>query len=179
MKKMILAAVGLLLGLAAGTGWAVVTHEAPPLPAVDSLAAHGETVPVAETDDHGVAEASPPAGVSADPRAEHDANPSIPPAQNGSLDSDEAVPAAMLPDAGAMASGADPQGDSGADQLARIFAAMQPRDAARVLSHLRDNEIRDVLTLMAPRQAAAVLSNMEPGRAAVLSRSVLEREDTP
>ncbi len=61
----------------------------------------------------------------------------------------------------------------GAKQLARIFAAMQPRDAAAVLGHMSDAEITSILSHIQPRQAASILSRMDPDRAAILSRSVL------
>jgi hypothetical protein len=61
----------------------------------------------------------------------------------------------------------------GVEQLARIFAAMQARDAAQVLEHMSDAEVRSILTRVGARQAASILSNMNADRAAVLSRAVL------
>jgi len=61
-------------------------------------------------------------------------------------------------------------------RLAKVFATMQAREAARVLEHLNDGEIQVILAGVGNREAAAILSNMTPERAAVISRAVISGE---
>jgi hypothetical protein len=61
-------------------------------------------------------------------------------------------------------------------RLAKVFASMQAREAARVLEHLNDSEIQVILAGVGNREAAAILSNLTPERAAVISRAVISGE---
>lgn len=54
-------------------------------------------------------------------------------------------------------------------RLAKIFATMGPKDAARVLAQMTDHDVEIILGLLSDRQAAAILINLPPPRAAVLS----------
>ncbi len=88
------------------------------------------------------------------------------------------------PDAAGLASAASSapahvHSEAGAIQLAKIFSAMQPGDAARVLAEMADDEIERILAHVAARQAAAILSSLEPARAATLSRGVLGQAGAP
>lgn len=58
-------------------------------------------------------------------------------------------------------------------RLAKIFSAMQAKDAARVLGQMEDRDIRSVLSLMGDRQAAAILSALTPERAAAITKGAL------
>ncbi len=58
-------------------------------------------------------------------------------------------------------------------RLAKIFSAMQAKDAAKVLSQMEDRDIRVVLSLMGDRQAAAILTALPPERAAAITRGAL------
>jgi MgtE intracellular N domain len=58
-------------------------------------------------------------------------------------------------------------------QLARLFAAMPARDAARVLLELDQSDAQVVLSAMDNRHAAEILSNFPPDRAADMSKLVL------
>ena len=58
-------------------------------------------------------------------------------------------------------------------RLAKIFAAMQAKDAARVLQQMDDNDVGVVLGYLAERQAAAILGNFPPERAAQIGRQSL------
>jgi hypothetical protein len=58
-------------------------------------------------------------------------------------------------------------------RLARVFAQMNPREAAPVLSSLSDAEVRVILMQLAERTVAEILSNMEPERAARLTRLLI------
>jgi hypothetical protein len=61
-------------------------------------------------------------------------------------------------------------------RLAKVFASMQAREAARVLEHLDDGEVQIILGQLGNREAAAVLSNLTPERAAVISRAIIRGE---
>ena len=194
MKTTILAAAAAtVLGMVGGTAWTVATHEPAPAPAAVDTAAVADTAAMVDTaavaDAHVEhAEDSTATGQHHDPTASRPDAEETTPAASGAAGT---APAATAMDGGAptraedpmreppvAGSGGEAETQSGADQLARIFTAMQPRDAARVLGQLTDAEIREILTRMGARQAAAVLSNMAPERAAVLSRTVLAGEGT-
>lgn len=69
--------------------------------------------------------------------------------------------------------GEDASEPDGSARLGKIFAAMDARDAARVLEMLDDHEVRSILSHMTDRHAAAILGHFDPARAATLSRVVL------
>lgn len=173
MKNVVAGVVAAVLGIIGGTAWTVVARGPAPA-AADSAVVESAADPVAaESPSHSVALAPAETG-------EADTNPEPTPA---AVEPQPPTPSAPAPTTGAQAPAAAPSGEGeapGADQLARIFTAMQARDAARVLSQLTDSEIRDILVRMGARQAASILSSMDPERAADLSRIVLGgREATP
>ena len=55
-------------------------------------------------------------------------------------------------------------------RLAKIFAAMSPKDAAKVMDQMPDTDVRSILALMSDRSAAAVLSQFTPVRAATITK---------
>ena len=55
-------------------------------------------------------------------------------------------------------------------RLAKIFATMGAKDAARVLGQMTDHDVSVILNLLRDRQAAAILINLPAPRAAVLSQ---------
>lgn len=61
-------------------------------------------------------------------------------------------------------------------QMAKMFAGMQPREAARVLSQMEDAEIEALLSLLRERQASAILGNLPPERAAVITQNVIRSD---
>jgi len=73
--------------------------------------------------------------------------------------------------AAALEDGLPPEGPQ---RLAKIFGAMEPRDAAAVLQNLEDGEVKAILMEMSDRKVADILGEFEPKRAATLSRIVLE-----
>ena len=187
MKTTILAAVAAtVLGMVGGTAWTVVAHEPAPVP-TDSAAVADANVEPATDSAAATAAARPPEAQSVAPAETEESGHMDPASHSAAHGGDQTGPSA---DAAAPAptrmeraatpqpavAGAETETESGADQLARIFTAMQPRDAARVLGQLTDAEVREILTRMGARQAAAVLSNMAPERAAILSRTVLSGE---
>ena len=62
----------------------------------------------------------------------------------------------------------------GADKVARIFGAMQPKEAAKVLEQLTDSEVHDILSSLNEKQAAALLQAMPAPRAAAISKLALK-----
>jgi hypothetical protein len=68
---------------------------------------------------------------------------------------------------------AAPQPELEVEQLAKLFAAMQPKDAARILEQMDDQDVKAILARLRERQAAAILSSLPPQRVAAISRSVM------
>jgi hypothetical protein len=58
-------------------------------------------------------------------------------------------------------------------RLAKIFGAMQAKDAGKVLEQMTDSDIRTVLGMMSDRQAAAILSTLSPPRAAAITKGIV------
>lgn len=69
-----------------------------------------------------------------------------------------------------------PEGALTSAELAKLFASMQARDAAKVLEQMEDFEVQVILGALGNREAAAILSNLTPERAAVISRAVIRGE---
>jgi len=67
-----------------------------------------------------------------------------------------------------------PTPDSAVEKrLAKVFAAMQPRDAARVLTQMDDGDVQTILASLNGKQQAAILGNFPAPRAAKLAQSQL------
>jgi hypothetical protein len=58
-------------------------------------------------------------------------------------------------------------------KLAKIFGAMAPKDAAKVLEQLEDAEIQAIVGGLSDKQAAAIMQQLSPQRAAAISRAAL------
>lgn len=58
-------------------------------------------------------------------------------------------------------------------KLAKVFGAMQPRDAARVLEQMDDADVRTILASLNNKQQAAILGTFPTQRAAVIMRATL------
>lgn len=69
-----------------------------------------------------------------------------------------------------------PSGGMSTSQLADLYGTMAPREAAKVLEHMEDDEVQVILAGLDNRKAAAILSNLSPERAAIVSRSVIRGE---
>jgi hypothetical protein len=63
--------------------------------------------------------------------------------------------------------------NEGPARLAKIFGAMEPKDAAAVLENLSDIEVESILLTMSDRKVAGILGEFAPERAASLSRVVM------
>jgi flagellar motility protein MotE (MotC chaperone) len=59
------------------------------------------------------------------------------------------------------------------EHLAKVFATMEPKGAAAVLEQMSDGEVTQILGAIQERQAAAILEYFTPQRAAAVSRALL------
>jgi len=57
--------------------------------------------------------------------------------------------------------------------LAKLFASMQPKEAAQVLQRMADDDVQIILGYVGTRQAAAILAELPPDRVATLSKLAL------
>jgi hypothetical protein len=195
MRTILMSLVGILIGTCAVSTIYVLRSTAPAVPglpaAADSTGAVVAPVPgaAALADPPGAAGAGASAGapkLSAVDLGRTDAVPTIgsgvadtrtpggsaearPSGSGGTVSMPAA--AASRPPANSVAANA---GASGAERLARIFAAMKPEDAAKVLEELEDRDVRSILVHLGDRRAAAILGHLTPERAANLSRWVIE-----
>lgn len=81
---------------------------------------------------------------------------------------------AVSPDAAVRKLGAAPGADSTVGRkLARVFGAMQPRDAARVLEQMDDSDVSTILASLSNKQQAAILGTFPTQRAATIMRAAL------
>jgi hypothetical protein len=183
MKMLWVAVAGLVLGVAAGTGWSAVRTKTEILSA--RAAEKPKTAPRPGGEGHGATDetAVPPLDApAADSSLAGDTAVAEPPDSSG-------VPAVVLPtDVSAVEDslGAPGQADpaaamigvagvagEGARRLGKIFGAMRPADAAGVLGRMTDAEAAAVLLEMSDRQAAPIVGSLPPDRAAVVGRLVL------
>lgn len=58
-------------------------------------------------------------------------------------------------------------------KLAKIFAAMPPKEAAKVLEQLDNSEVQAVLSGLNGKEAAAILQHLPPERAGAISKAAL------
>lgn len=179
MNAKLIAAVGLCFILGATGGTVMQMRTVPEEPAehaaeaaTDSTA--GDTAHAAETahaDASGPAD-TPAAAPAGEPRdTAKPATPASAPADRPVQDSATAAPepAQAQPEPDQRA-----QVDSAAARLARIFGAMRPEEAARLLEPLPEGDVRAVLFALSDRKAAAILANFKGERATALARALLQ-----
>lgn len=84
-----------------------------------------------------------------------------------------AAPAAASP-----APTATPTVDSVAEaserRLAKVFTAMEPKQAAKVLAHMDNNDVQIILGYVGPRQAASIMAELPAERVATLSKLAMQ-----
>jgi len=180
MRVVVFGVVAFAFGLAGATVWAARVDGPPALAAAsaDTASVRADSMPAeamiamepratamtyVPLPGSGETEQSVPNGRSED--EELDAAEPIPVAGSGS--------SSIHPPTGSDGVGyssAIPLGDS---RLGKIFTAMQPREAARVLEQMSDHDVGVILGMVTDRQAAAILSNLPPERAAGISRDAL------
>ncbi len=193
MKKLILLSVlGLVLGLGGGTGVAIVmapaatpdsAHAAPADSTSDG--GHKEPTVVAAAEELATAPAAIPDSATtvaahADSGASHDAGK---PAVTTGADTKSQVAHAdtSRPATSAPPPAAQPDSTPRIQlrRIARIFAAMSPREAAKVLVQLDDADVAAILGSLTEKQAAGVLTALPPDRAASISRGTLRPRTGP
>ena len=178
MKKVIiLAVVGLLVGIGGGTGRAVVLRPAvvADSTAADSLdndttaviaaAPAGEHAPAAQPGDSSHADSTV--------AVKDTAHAAVKEASHGAPAVDTA---AHKPSVGPILvekTASDSVQRSQVRRIGRIFAAMSPREAAKVLQQLDDNDVTTIVSSLTEKQAAASLQAFPPERAAAISRGTL------
>lgn len=59
-------------------------------------------------------------------------------------------------------------------RVSKVFTAMDPKQAAKVLEHMTDGDIHIILGYVGPRQAAAILAELNPERVAALSKLAMK-----
>ena len=59
---------------------------------------------------------------------------------------------------------------AGERRLSKVFTSMEPKQAAKVLDHMSDNDVHVILGYVGPRQAAAIMAELPPQRVAKLSK---------
>lgn len=205
MKFVVFAAVGLLVGLLGGTGVAAFKVRGQLLEAyaqalTDSTAAaraSDRTAPGASSGTRAAEDAAQTGGSSvADSASAQASDGSVRVAARpgsasgapagaagaagaaGTPDSTGATPDSAAVPAADGKQAALPISVEGARKLAKIFSAMKPADAAKVLSKMSDDEVKAILLYMDARQAGQVVGSFEPTRAATLSRIVLQGQAT-
>jgi hypothetical protein len=178
MKSLILLAVAtLIVGVGGGTGLAVLL--APDAAPDDSTGAHlaapDSTATVVVEAAHGVSKVdSQPAQMPSD--SAHATAAGKPVAAEKNVAAEAAPPTASPPVAPVQRPDSvhgDTLQRTQLRRISRIFAAMAPREAARVLQQLDNPDIISIVGALTEKQAAAVLMAMPPERAALISRGSL------
>ena len=63
-------------------------------------------------------------------------------------------------------------------RLAKVFTAMEPKQAAKVLQHMQDADVQIILGYVGPRQAASIMAELPPERVATLSKMAIQTKGT-
>ena len=146
----------------------------------DTTAAHGggdHTATEPSTAEPTTATAAAPAAAAAHAPAAHAPAAQATETHTPVVTKPSATPAIAAPVAPAK-QGAPPNDDAATAaatqahqrRLAKIFATMGPKDAARVLGQMNDHDVGIILGLLSDRQTAAILTNLPAPRAAALSQ---------
>jgi flagellar motility protein MotE (MotC chaperone) len=187
IKVIIFAVIGLVVGLGGGSGFSIMKAKKAAAAAHDSTAKGDstlagkkgeghETASAGEGKEHASTDVS-----SADSAAltAHVAEPKHETPAAPVAGGHEATPNATKPVAApaastvAKAAAGDSSKAAQPGRIAKIFAAMSAKDAARVLEKLDDSDVQTVLSGLNDKQAAAILSGFPPERAAAISRAAI------
>lgn len=181
MKRMMLpVVVGFALGMGGATGIVVAREREARSAAVSRMDDAAENAAGAEpADSAGAGPALPRPFAATDSAALADslalalaagAPPSAPPVDTASS-APAPAPSAPSSLAAPMTPAARVPLEGG--KISRIFGAMQPREAARVLEQMDDADVQTILASLGDRKAAAILANFVPQRAAALTRGAV------
>jgi len=78
----------------------------------------------------------------------------------------------------ATPSPADTVAEASERRLAKVFTAMEPKQAAKVLEHMQDADVQIILGYVGPRQAASIMAELPPERVATLSKMAIQTKGT-
>lgn len=185
MRLIIFGVIGLLVGLGGGTGVAVMgakrTHAADSVAHAAQLKARRDSVEADSLAKKAVADsvaavaasalAQPNAGSApVRPGTVPNPTPSLP-----QLPKPSAPTTRQLAEATVAAGGRDNVAATSVSpaRIAKIFAAMPARDAAKVMQEMSDDDIHVILGAMNDRQAAAILAGFPAERVARISRAAM------
>ena len=177
IRLIVFAVIGLVIGLGGGSGVVVMR-------AMQTALAVRDRAPAKEAPADGEKEGAekkthaPEGGANAANPTPRDSEPvvhvAVAAADSASVVKPAPTPAVAhppvtrpAPDTGRGAQPAVP------GRISKIFAAMSPKDASRVLEQLEDSDVQTVLVGLNDKQAAAILSGFPPARAAAISRAAL------
>jgi hypothetical protein len=73
---------------------------------------------------------------------------------------------------------ADSLAEASERRLAKVFTAMEPKQAAKVLQHMQDVDVQIILGYVGPRQAASIMAELPPERVAALSKMAMQTKGT-
>ncbi len=86
-----------------------------------------------------------------------------------------AKPAAKAPaPTVASAPATDTVAEASERRLAKVFTAMEPKQAAKVLQHMQDSDVQIILGYVGPKQAATIMAELPPERVATLSKLAMQ-----
>jgi hypothetical protein len=68
----------------------------------------------------------------------------------------------------------DSVGEASERRLAKVFTAMEAKQAAKVLQHMEDADVQIILGYVGPRQAATIMAELPPERVAALSKRAMQ-----
>lgn len=190
MKPVIVFAVTLVVGLAGGTGAKVMTTKAGSALKADSTHAdstgathdstkageHGDTAVVASGEAvHAPADTMPvPAAAPAARGAKKDSTVHAPDAKSVIAAAKAVgVPPEKPKTSAAAKAITDSIVDASERRIAKVFTAMDAKQAAKVLEHMTDSDVQVILGYVGPKQAAAIMVQLPPERAAKLGKAAM------
>ena len=172
IKVIIFAVIGLVIGLGGGSGFSIMQAKKAAAAAHDAAAKGDSTLAEKKGEGHeapSAAEGKEHASISTDVSSADSAAVTA----RTSEQKHEVAPTPAPPATVAKAPVADSAKPAQPGRIAKIFAAMSAKDAARVLEKLDDSDVQTVLSGLNDKQAAAILSGFPPERAAAISRAAI------
>lgn len=94
---------------------------------------------------------------------------------NGAKPNAKSAPAPKVP---AAPQPVDSATSASEQRLAKVFTAMEPKQAAKVLQHMQDADVQIILGYVGPRQAASIMAELPPERVATLSKMAMQTKGT-
>jgi hypothetical protein len=175
MKRLILPFVlALVTGVGIASGAAVMTAKpVAPVISADSaarLAADTSGLRVIGAPPAGTAKASATAGATHADSAQHRDSAKIALASAPVAPTRPVVPV-PVPGAQTAADAAAPPPEK---RIARVIAAMQPRDAAKVFTQMTDHDVAIIMGNLTEKQEAAILAQLPPDRLAAITKLALK-----